>query len=108
MKKLENILEENMHRFGTKNLNEDADQNNNGYPDKLEGKVHTIVYKTSTGYERQLDLDLTQFDNFLSSLKPLIGRSYEITPDRRKDIISYIVNHLGGYGALGGGTINII
>ena len=31
-----NILAENMRRFGTKNLNEDADQNNNGYPDTTE------------------------------------------------------------------------
>jgi len=36
MKKLENILAENMRRFGTKNLNEDEDQNNNGYPDDSE------------------------------------------------------------------------
>lgn len=37
MKKLKNILAENMRRFGTKNLNEDEDQNNNGYPDNTEG-----------------------------------------------------------------------
>ena len=36
MKKLKNILAENMRRFRTKNLNEDADQNNNGYPDDME------------------------------------------------------------------------
>jgi hypothetical protein len=36
MKKLKNLLSENMHRFGTKNLNEDGDQNNNGYPDTTE------------------------------------------------------------------------
>jgi hypothetical protein len=36
MKKLEKILAENMRRFGTKNLNEDEDQNNNGYPDNTE------------------------------------------------------------------------
>jgi len=36
MKKLENILAENMRRFKTKNLNEDSDQNNNGYPDGSE------------------------------------------------------------------------
>jgi len=29
-----NILAENMKRFGTKNLNEDLDQNNDGYPDE--------------------------------------------------------------------------
>jgi hypothetical protein len=31
--KMKNILQENMHRFGTKNLNEDNDRDNNGYPD---------------------------------------------------------------------------
>ena len=37
MKNLKDLLAENMHRFGTKNLNEqDGDQNNNGYPDKSE------------------------------------------------------------------------
>ena len=38
--KLENILAENMRRFGTKNLNEDEDQNNNGYPDSTESTYH--------------------------------------------------------------------
>ena len=70
-------------------------------------KESTIIYKTGTGLERELDLDLTQFDNFLLSLQPLIDRKYNITPEIRKDIISYIVNHLGGYGTLGGGIINI-
>ena len=32
-----NILAENMRRFGTKNLQEDADQNNDGYPDATAG-----------------------------------------------------------------------
>lgn len=32
-----NILAENMRRFGTMNLHEDGDQNNNGYPDNTEG-----------------------------------------------------------------------
>jgi hypothetical protein len=36
MKNLKDLLSENMHRFGTKNLNEDGDQNNNGYPDTTE------------------------------------------------------------------------
>jgi hypothetical protein len=36
MKNLKDLLSENMHRFGTKNLNEDGDQNNNGYPDNSE------------------------------------------------------------------------
>lgn len=31
------ILAENMRRFATKNLREDEDQNNNGYPDNTEG-----------------------------------------------------------------------
>ena len=67
----------------------------------------TIIHKTGTGLERELDLDLTQFDNFLLSLQPLIDRKYSVTPEIRKDIISYIVNHLGGYGTLGGGTVNV-
>ena len=67
----------------------------------------TITHKTGTGLERELDLDLTQFDNFLLSLQPLISREYNVTPEIRKDIISYIINHLGGYGVLGGGIINI-
>jgi hypothetical protein len=46
MKKLENLLAENMRRFGTKNLNEDDDQNNNGYPDDSES-----VMKGGTGID---------------------------------------------------------
>ena len=39
MIKLKNILAENMRRFGTKNLSEDSDQNNNGYPDNTESST---------------------------------------------------------------------
>jgi hypothetical protein len=34
---MKNTLAENMRRFGTKNLKEDLDSNNNGYPDEFEG-----------------------------------------------------------------------
>ena len=35
---MKNVLQENMKRFGTKNLTEqDQDRNNNGYPDDTEG-----------------------------------------------------------------------
>ena len=37
--KLNSLLRENMHRFKTKNLNEDGDQNNNGYPDQSESNT---------------------------------------------------------------------
>ena len=38
--KMKNLLAENMRRFSTKNLNEqDADQNDNGYPDQKEDSV---------------------------------------------------------------------
>ena len=43
MKNLKDLLKENMHRFGTKNLNEDGDQNNNGYPDTTETSVARTV-----------------------------------------------------------------
>ena len=36
---MKNILAENMRRFNTKNLTEDLDSNNNGYPDEFEGQV---------------------------------------------------------------------
>jgi hypothetical protein len=41
---MKNILQENMKRFATKNLNEqqDGDANNNGYPDKTE-KYQTLA-----------------------------------------------------------------
>jgi hypothetical protein len=35
----QNLLAENMRRFRTKNLNEDSDQNNNGYPDDSESTI---------------------------------------------------------------------
>ena len=37
-----NILSENMRRFKTKNLNEDEDQNNNGYPDGTEDEFQPL------------------------------------------------------------------
>ena len=37
-----NILSENMRRFKTKNLNEDEDQINNGYPDGTEDEFQPL------------------------------------------------------------------
>lgn len=102
-----NILAENMHRFGTKNLNEDDDQNNNGYPDHNETNKTTIVHTNANGDRESIELDLTQFNDFLLSLSPIIGRRYEVTPKTQKDVIEYIVKYLGGYGAMGGGRIDI-
>lgn len=56
MIKLKNILVENMRRFGTKNLNEDFDQNNNGYPDNTEklnisNIIHSQIKDLKTGDE---------------------------------------------------------
>jgi len=48
-KPLKQILRENMRRFGTKNLNEDPDQNNNGYPDETEEE------KTPSGNLNRVD-----------------------------------------------------
>lgn len=45
MKNLKDLLAENMHRFGTKNLNEDDDQNNNGYPDNTESSEISRIQK---------------------------------------------------------------
>ena len=38
-----NILTENMKRFGTKNLREDFDSNNNGYPDQTESSEISAI-----------------------------------------------------------------
>lgn len=38
-----NILTENMKRFGTKNLQEDFDSNNNGYPDQTESSEISAI-----------------------------------------------------------------
>ena len=45
MIKLKNILAEK-RGYGTKNLSEDTDQNNNGYPDSSEGSNDTILFPT--------------------------------------------------------------
>ena len=67
MIKLKNILAENMRRFGTKNLNEDADQNNNGYPDDSEsamkGGTGIDGIKRSTGNKVKQFIKLVGRDN---------------------------------------------
>ena len=45
MIKLKNLLAESMRRFKTKNLNEDSDQNNNGYPDDTEISNDLVLKK---------------------------------------------------------------
>jgi hypothetical protein len=68
MKNFKDLLSENMHRFGTKNLNEDSDQNNNGYPDNTENtsgrsviqiqrewiKVTTEIAKLAAEYQNDI------------------------------------------------------
>lgn len=48
--KIKGSLNENMRRFGTKNLTEDDDRNNNGYPDDTES---TSSFKTKSVGIRQ-------------------------------------------------------
>jgi hypothetical protein len=67
----------------------------------------TITHYSIAGDTRELDLDLTQFDNFLLSLQPLVGEEYDISPATRNNIMSYIIKYLGGYGTLGGGIIRV-
>lgn len=40
---LKQLLAENMKRFGTKNLHEDFDSNNNGYPDQTESSEISVI-----------------------------------------------------------------
>ena len=55
MIKLKNILAENMRRFKTKNLSEDTDQNNNGYPDGSEGSNNSEFLQLNQALETALD-----------------------------------------------------
>jgi hypothetical protein len=57
-----NILAENMRRFHTKNLNEDGDQNNNGYPDEEE-KISYHSFRTP-------GRDNKEIISFYKSVKP--------------------------------------
>jgi radical SAM superfamily enzyme YgiQ (UPF0313 family) len=78
MSKLKNILAENMRRFGTKNLNEDLDQNNNGYPDETE--------KEKTYFPKGEFKSTENFEDFLKeidampkeSVKQIMGKHHYI------------------------------
>lgn len=70
-------------------------------------KESKIVHKTVGGETRTLDINLSEFDNFLKQLRPVTGRDYKITPKVREDIISYIIKYLDGYSITGGGVIKI-
>jgi len=82
MAKLENILAENMRRFGTKNLNEDLDQNNNGYPDETEEKSWDDVDKEIADEEaKELEtastfVNTTQGKNAVRKIEDLISKPY--------------------------------
>jgi hypothetical protein len=112
-----------MHRFGTKNLSEqnldnlenilgfdsgtNRDPKTGNLTPQAETNKRTIVHTSVNGNKDSIDLDLTQFNDFLLSLSPIIGRRYQVTPKTQKDVIEYIVKYLGGYDAMGGGRIDI-
>jgi hypothetical protein len=64
MIKLKTLLKENMRRFRTKNLNEDEDQNNNGYPDGTEGGDNEILFRDfTTGDKSFIDYQEKKLSN---------------------------------------------
>jgi len=73
--KSKNILSENMRRFATKNLSEDADTNNNGYPDVGESDPNKlrIRSKWTTDTENDGFVDLRMFQEILKQIAPHIG-----------------------------------
>ena len=92
-----NILAENMRRFGTMNLNEDFDQNNNGYPDDVENGNGNVQPNQNQNQLEQnhvnalLDYVLHRVDeDDYDMLESRIGRSLKnynwtfasITPDQ--------------------------
>ncbi len=98
MKKLENILAENMRRFNTKNLNEDADQNNNGYPDDTEGSNAEWTPGQPGRYTNALLQDAAKIMNVSSfnSLKDAydaMSTALETNPDNEEEIRRWIMSY---------------
>lgn len=86
MIRLKNILSENMHRFGTKNLNEqDSDANNNGYPDKTEKTGYQTLAQRGElpGLDPQMDME------FLNSLITRLEKLYDLVKYRRIDMSNF-------------------
>jgi hypothetical protein len=78
-----NILAENMKRFGTKNLREDADQNNDGYPDATSGNNDSEFLKLTKALENALDtLSNPNYPNY----DP--GEDISLTTDESNEVIS--------------------
>jgi len=76
MIKLKNILAENMRRFGTKNLSEDSDQNNNGYPDETERPADSLMILFS-GTDNFMDRIAVNVFKKYGFDKTSINRSYD-------------------------------
>lgn len=78
-----NILSENMRRFGTKNLREDADRNNDGYPDATSGNNDSEFLKLIKALENALDaLSDPNYPNY----DP--GEDISLTTDEANEVIS--------------------
>ena len=81
-----NILTENMHRFGTKNLNEaDSDANNNGYPDETE----TTKYQTLAQRGKLSGLDPEMDTAYMNSVINRIIKNYDRVRYRRIDMTNF-------------------
>jgi len=103
--KTRNILQENMHRFNTKNLNEDGDVNNNGYPDRGESDPNklTIRNKNTVDTENDGSVDLQLFRTILGQIAPHIGAANWQARLQRvdiKDLINVIAKEIKGVGPL--------
>ena len=92
--RMKNILAENMHRFGTKNLNEDGDQNNNGYPDRSESSKST--YYGNKPYEPWESRDMKAAASIYLKLRNQLNNASESKniPDEDRSFFISLANEM--------------
>lgn len=103
--KPKNILQENMRRFATKNLTEDADTNNNGYPDAGESDPNKLRIrdKWTTDTDNDGYVDLRMLQAVLNQIAPHIGAGNWAARLQRVDIkslVNAIAKEIKGVGPL--------
>ena len=93
MKKLENILKENMHRFGTKNLSEQPNQNQIKYENKgLAQIAYDKLYDLTDDFRGDYPLNYLD-DNLPAELEEISDKFFDdnslLTPQEDKQLATF-------------------
>ena len=90
---LKNILKENMQRFNTKNLSEDFDSNNNGYPDNTESSEISAIQNNWMKLTTELADLVKRWKSGENGIQPQIQDKYKEVKKAQENLTNTLIDN---------------